>query len=149
MIVPDGSTGPPDGLGATPGGDALSRQLAALRARPLRRTPPWHRVVWWGSVAVVVLGAITAALAVGSHHYDATVRNPDACPDAAAVNRFLGTTLGTVSVIHEGDLVSCSYPEAADGRQALAVDIDQPNTGIGANNAAASGPTIPVRTGPR
>jgi hypothetical protein len=136
--------------GAAKRNASLTEELAALHERPLR-SPRWHRLATRTAVALVALaivGGIVAALAAGSRHYDITVLNPASCPSVNAIDSFLGTKLSGVSAIHEGDLVSCNYRQGSGSGPALAVDVDQPNTGIGANNAIHFGTDDPCRGRP-
>jgi hypothetical protein len=135
--VPDASPDPGDDRPelASVFGGPLSREIAALHARPLRQTSRRGRIVGVTLAVVLVLGGLVAGVSLANRHYDATVRNPAFCPTVPAVNDLLGTGLASVSVVHEGDLLSCSYGLGSSSRQALSLDIDQPNSGIGVGNA--------------
>ena len=77
---------------------------------------------------LVVIGAV-AVFAVAAMHYNDTVLDANVCPQVAAVNAVLRTTLDTVSGVQFSDLHSCQYAEGADPR-ALWIDAAVP-TGRG------------------
>ncbi len=83
----------------------------------------WSRKVW-AVAGLVVIGAV-AVFAVAAMHYNDTVLDANVCPQVAAVNAVLRTTLDTVSGVQFSDLHSCQYAEGADPR-ALWIDAAVP-----------------------
>jgi len=108
--------------------DAISAKLAALHARPIRQGPRWPRVLIWMAVGLAIAAGLLSLWLVGSHEYDAMVRNPRFCPSASSTGGVVGLGLSAVSVIHKGDLLSCSYSYSAGGPDILSLDIAATNT---------------------